>query len=154
MATRDKCLPTTGSFSPIGKTEAKRRAWVDSAKYVGKVVYAHCINGYFAEDSEEVCFKKPLAVRVQKPVGTSDIEYWNGGYLDPYWGVEILERNHPDLLKIESVRESLLGSTWIDGPSYNTVDGEVSRVGVCFPLRPSKRFIGTKVPFRQRQVLS
>ncbi len=101
-------------ITPAVQREREKKAFEDFHEHYGLVVRAHVVRGYIGDDSVDITFRPPIAVRITGPLNPDcGINHWNDEWLDPYWDVSIVEPWHPQL------QEHPLRSCWIDGPSYD-----------------------------------
>jgi hypothetical protein len=87
-------------------------AVTDYSKHKGKLLRVGLIvdhDGKYQRD-----YYCDAIVRVDKYMNHYSLRHWNDEWLDPYWSVTVIHW-------ITNPAE--LGSTWIDGPSYNAITG-------------------------------
>lgn len=89
----------------------------DYQAHKGKIILANVVSGYLGDDgcdSGDYYFNPPIAVRiVRQDIADCQRNHWTDDqHLDPYWDVDIIDLEHPQLPK-EGLR-----STWIFGISY------------------------------------
>ncbi len=92
----------------------------EHAGHAGKILLVSRLTAYLGDtdDQGEFSFDPPIRVRVEPEADKTAITHQVDDWIDPYWDVEIVETNHPQLPK-EGLR-----SAWIFGPSINVKTGE------------------------------
>ena len=87
------------------------------AKVSGRVIYVDDLTGYINDsDQIDLRLKIPVAVRVTGPKDEGGLFHYVGEWLDPYWDIEIVDANHPEIP--EGFR-----SSYMYGHSVNTETG-------------------------------
>jgi len=90
--------------------QAKARALANFSAFVGRVIRPVEIVGYRGEwgESERIDAALRVSVRVVA-TGPNDITFDTGGFIDPFWNVEVVEDRDGLLTGLRSF--------WIDGRS-------------------------------------
>jgi hypothetical protein len=100
-------------------------------KHRGKVLLVRFLDGYRGNDSCVQEFNPPVRVKVVETSRT-DILHWNDDYLDPYWDVAVLDGNREEL--------NGLRSTWVNGPSINSLTGQIEHPGKDWSVAEDRSF--------------
>ena len=96
--------------------QLEHRCLDDYDKYKGKIVLAKVVHGMLNNDSHDICFARPVRVRIYDRMDKNSIISQHDEWFDTNWDVEILDQQ-AELLEASSL--------WIDGISHCT-NGKIS----------------------------